>query len=150
MVVPAVPRLEGAVREAVAGWPVPVRVVTDPVAKNAAYRQASAALTKSGTSTLELALAGVPMVAATLALQVEAIIGSLLIKAPSAILTNLILGENIVPEFLQWHCTPEKLAGALEPLLTDSPERRGQLAAFSRLDRIMESADKPPATAPPA
>jgi lipid-A-disaccharide synthase len=137
VVVPAVPRLEGAVREAVAGWPVPVRVVTDPVAKNAAFRQASAALTKSGTSTLELALAGVPMVAAYLVSTIEAIIGSLLIKAPSAILTNLILGENIVPEFLQWHCTPEKLAGALEPLLTDSPERRGQLAAFSRLDRIM-------------
>ena len=95
------------------------------------------ALTKSGTSTLELALAGVPMVAAYLVSTIEAIIGSLLIKAPSAILTNLILGENIVPEFLQWHCTPEKLAGALEPLLTDSPERRGQLAAFSRLDRIM-------------
>ena len=91
----------------------------------------------SATSTLELALAGVPMVAAYLVSTIEAIIGSLLIKAPSAILTNLILGENIVPEFLQWHCTPEKLAGALEPLLTDSPERRGQLAAFSRLDRIM-------------
>jgi lipid-A-disaccharide synthase len=144
VVVPAVPRLEGAVREAVAGWPVPVRIVTDPAAKYGAFRHARAALTKSGTSTLELALAGIPMVAAYLVSTIEAIVGSLLIKAPSAILTNLILGEKIVPEFLQWHCSPEKLAAALEPLLTDSPERRGQLAAFNRLDAIMEIGGQAP------
>lgn len=144
VVVPAVPRLEAVVREAVKSWSVPVRIVTDPAAKNAAFRHARAALTKSGTSTLELALAGVPMVAAYLVSTLEAVVGSLLIKAPSAILTNLILGENVVPEFLQWHCTPEKLAGALEPLLTDSPERRRQLAAFSRLDGIMEIGGQAP------
>jgi lipid-A-disaccharide synthase len=144
VVVPAVPRLEGAVREAVAGWPMAVRIVTDPAAKNAAFRQARAALTKSGTSTLELALAGVPMVAAYLVSTLEAVVGSLLIRSPSAILTNLVLGENVVPEFLQWHCTPEKLVSALAPLLTDSPERRRQLAAFSRLDGIMEIGGQAP------
>ena len=64
VVVPAVPGLAAAVRSAVAAWPVPARVVTDRAEKQAAFRQARAALTKSGTSTLELALAGVPMVAA--------------------------------------------------------------------------------------
>jgi len=138
VVVPAVPRLEGAVREAVAGWPVRVRIVADPAAKHAAFRTACAALTKSGTSTLELALAGVPMVAAYLVSTIEAVVGSLLIRSPSAILANLVLGENVVPEFLQWHCSPQKLADALQPLLKDSPERQAQMAAFARLDRIME------------
>ncbi len=144
VVVPAVPRLEGAVREAAANWPVPVRIVSDPADKHMAFRHARAALTKSGTSTLELALAGVPMVAAYLVSTLEAVVGSLLIKSPSAILTNLVLGENVVPEFLQWHCTPEKLAAALGPLLTDSPERRRQLAAFDRLDAIMEIGGQAP------
>jgi lipid-A-disaccharide synthase len=137
VVVPAVPRLEGVVRAAVAGWPMPVRIVTDPAAKHAAFRQARAALTKSGTSTLELGIAGVPMVAAYLVSTLEAVVGRMLIKAPSAILTNLVLGRNVVPEFLQWHCSPEKLAAALQPLLSDTPARRLQVEAFTELDRIM-------------
>jgi lipid-A-disaccharide synthase len=138
VVVPAIPRLAGAVAEAVATWPVPVRIVTDPADKHAAFRTARAALTKSGTSTLELALAGVPMVAAYRVSTLEAVVGSLLISAHSAILANLVLGENIVPEFLQWHCSPEKLAGALIPLIGDTPERRRQIEAFARLDRNMD------------
>jgi lipid-A-disaccharide synthase len=138
VVVPAVPRLEGAVRAAVAAWPVPVRVVTDAGEKQAAFRQARAALTKSGTSTLELALAGVPMAAAYIVSLPEALVGSILIKSHSAILANLVLGENVVPEFLQWHCSPEKLAAALLPLLADTPERRRQIEAFARLDGLME------------
>jgi lipid-A-disaccharide synthase len=84
------------------------------------------------------------MVAAYLVSTLEAVVGSVLIRSPSAILTNLVLGENVVPEFLQWHCTPEKLVSALAPLLTDSPERRRQLAAFSRLDGIMEIGGQAP------
>src|SRR6185437_13336519 len=119
---------------AVAGWRVPARVVADPAQKNVAFRRARVALTKSGTSTLELAIAGVPMAAAYRVSAPEAMIGRLLIKAPSAILTNLILGENVVPEFIQEDCTSERLAGALIPLFGDTPERRRQLAAFGRLE----------------
>jgi lipid-A-disaccharide synthase len=54
------------------------------------------------------------------------------------ILANLVLGENVVPEFLQRDCTAEKLAKALLPLLSDTPERRRQTTAFARLDAIME------------
>jgi lipid-A-disaccharide synthase len=111
--------------------------VTDAAEKHAAFRRARAALTKSGTSTLELALAGVPMAAAYKVPLIEEAIGRLLITAPSAILANLILGENAVPEFLQRDCTAEKLSQALLPLLSDTPERRRQLAAFARLDTIM-------------
>jgi lipid-A-disaccharide synthase len=54
------------------------------------------------------------------------------------ILANLVLGENVVPEFLQRDCTPKRLAEALMPLLTETPERRRQTDAFARLDSIME------------
>jgi lipid-A-disaccharide synthase len=137
-VVPAVPRLADAVRAAVASWPTPARVTTDPDEKHEAFRTARAALTKSGTSTLELALAGVPMVAAYKVSLVEAIVGRILIYAPSAILANLILGTNVVPEFLQRDCTADRLAAAMVPLLADTPDRRRQIEAFGRLDSVME------------
>ena len=137
-VVPAVPRLADAVRAAIAAWPTPARVTTDPDEKHEAFRTARAALTKSGTSTLELALAGVPMVAAYKVSLVEAMVGRILIYAPSAILANLVLGKNVVPEFLQRDCTAERLAAALMPLLGDTAERRRQTEAFSQLDDIME------------
>lgn len=138
VVVPAVPRLAGAVGAAVANWRVPARVVTDPAEKYAAFRQARAALTKSGTSTLELAVSGVPMVAAYRVSLLEELVARAMIKVPTAILTNLVLGENVVPELLQRDCTPEALARALLPLMSDTPERRRQVEAFARLDRIMD------------
>jgi lipid-A-disaccharide synthase len=138
LVVPTVPRLAERVAAAVKSWPLPARVVADGAEKDAAFRNARAALTKSGTSTLELAVAGVPMVAAYKVSLVEELVGRLLITAPSAILANLVLGENVVPEFLQRDCTAGKLAGALLPLMSDTPERARQASAFSRLDAIME------------
>jgi len=138
VVVPAVPRLAETVRAAVAGWRVPTRVVTAADEKHAAFRSARAALTKSGTSTLELALAGVPMAAAYKVPLLEEIVGRLLITAPSAILANLILGENVVPEFLQRDCTAEKLSNAVLPLLADTAQRRHQIDAFACLDGLME------------
>jgi lipid-A-disaccharide synthase len=137
VVVPAVPRLADRVQAAIASWPVPARIVTGTAEKHLAFRTARAALTKSGTSTLELALAGVPMAAAYKVPLIEGLVGRMLIAAPSAILANLVLGENIVPEFLQRDCTPQNLAAALLPLLTDTPQRRRQVAAFARLDELM-------------
>ena len=137
VVVPAVPGLVDEVRRATASWSVPARVVPDNDEKHEAFRTARAALTKSGTSTLELAVAGVPMVAAYKVSLVEELVARLLIKVPSVILANLVLGENVVPELLQRDCTAERLAKALLPLLSDTPERRGQIAAFARLDAIM-------------
>lgn len=144
IVVPTVERLEPAVRDAVARWPVPARIVTEPGEKYAAFRGARAALTKSGTSTLELALAGVPMVAAYRVATLEAWVARLLIKLPTVILANLVLGHNVVPEFLQQDCTAKNLARALTPLLSDTPERRGQVEAFGELDRIMAIGEAAP------
>jgi lipid-A-disaccharide synthase len=138
VVVPAVPRLADMVRNAVKSWQIQTRVVTSLDEKDAAFRIARAALTKSGTSTLELAVAGVPMVAGYKISLLEELVGHLMVKVPSIVLANLVLGEKSVPEVLQRACTPEQLATMLLPLLSDTPERRRQLAAFARLDAIME------------
>jgi lipid-A-disaccharide synthase len=137
VVVPAVPRLADTVRTAIARWPVSARVVSDASEKLAAFRSARAALTKSGTSTLELALAGIPMVAAYKLSLIEAGIAGLLIRVPSVILANLVLGEAVVPELLQFKCTPERLAAALTPLLSNTVQRRRQVEALGHLDTVM-------------
>jgi lipid-A-disaccharide synthase len=66
------------------------------------------------------------------------------IQVSTVILANLVLGENIVPEFLQQDCTPQNLARALRPLLGDTPERTRQLEAFARLDAIMATGKTSP------
>ncbi len=58
------------------------------------------------------------MVAAYKVSLLEEAIARLLVKVDTVILANLVLGENVVPEFLQRDCTPDKLAAALLPLLT--------------------------------
>jgi lipid-A-disaccharide synthase len=139
LVLPTMPHLLERVREGVAGWPVQPRIVVDPAEKWAEFRKARAALAASGTVTLELALAGVPTVAAYRLPAVEWI-GGRFVRLPelfSIILANLVIGQKTVPELLQGDCTPEKLADALVPLIADTPARRRQIEAFGRLDAIM-------------
>jgi lipid-A-disaccharide synthase len=138
VVVPTVPHLAGAVRAAAARWPVQPRILTTQADKRAAFRVARAALAKSGTVTLELALSGVPMVVAYKVPLIEEIVGRLAIEVQSIVLANLVLGENVIPELLQRQCRPQPLADALIPLVNDSPARARQVAAFARLDAIMQ------------
>jgi lipid-A-disaccharide synthase len=146
VVVPTVPHLHQRVVEATASWPIKPRIVAEQAGKQAAFRVARAALAKSGTTTLELAVAGVPMIAAYAVSPLEAFVIRRLVKVPSYILVNLVLGENVVPEIVQEECTPERLAEALSPLLGNTPQRRRQVEAFARLDAIMEIGSREPAT----
>ena len=147
VVVATVPHLVDPIRSAIARWPLRARIVVEIAEKQAAFRIATAALAKSGTVTLELALAGVPMIAAYKVSTIEylAVGRGILKRLPSIILTNLLLSENVVPELLQHNCTAEKLAAAVLPLFNDTPERRRQIEAFSRLDAIMEIGSSAPA-----
>ena len=141
LILPTVPHIEGRVRESVAGWPVQPKIVVDPSEKWAAFRRARAALAASGTVTLELALAGVPTVAAYRLHFIEAMVARairLRTRLPSIILANLVIGENVVPELLQEDCTPEKLAATLAAVVGDTEQRRRQIEGFQRLDQIMK------------
>ena len=141
LVLPTVPHIERQVRESVAGWAVQPKIVDEPAQKWAAFRCARAALAASGTVTLELALSGVPMVAAYRLHFIEAVVARairLRTRLPSVILANLVIGENVVPELLQEDCTPEKLAAALAAVVGDTEQRRRQIAGFQRLDQIMK------------
>jgi len=85
---------------------------------------ATAALVKSGTTTLESALACTPMVVAYRTSPITYQIARRLVSVPHIALANLVAGERLVPEFIQNEASPENLADAVLPLLdSDSRER---------------------------
>ncbi|TXM70345.1 lipid-A-disaccharide synthase [Methylobacterium sp. WL120] len=136
-VLPAVTRHRALIERMANAWNAPVRIVAGETAKYAAFRQARAALAASGTVTLELALAGVPMVVAYKVSRVEEAVARRLIQVPTIVLPNLILSENAMPEFVQAECTEDRLAAALAPLVTGGTARDRQVAALKRIDGLM-------------
>ena len=144
LMLPTMPHLVDTVREGVADWPVAPTIVLGESEKRAAFRSARAALAKSGTVTLELAISGVPMVTAYKVGGLEAFILRRAIKVQSVILANLVIGDEVIPEFLQENCTAENLANALRAILADTPERRRQVEAFRKIDAIMSTGKEPP------
>ncbi|MFV0280344.1 MAG: lipid-A-disaccharide synthase [Rhodoblastus sp.] len=143
-ILPAVSHLEGAIREELRSWPYKPQVVLGEREKLAAFRRARTALVASGTATLELALAGVPMVVAYKVSAIEGL-AKYFINVNSVVLANLVLAENVVPEFLQGECNETVLSQALAPLFTQGAGRDRQLAAFRTIDRFLtpESGEPP-------
>ncbi len=132
VIIPVVDSVRPLIEDSLKSWPVKPHLVSGDTDKFKAFRLARAALAASGTVTLELGLAGVPMV---VAYRVDALALRLrfLLKVPSIVLANLVVGENVFPEFIQEDCTPAKLAGALTPLFSDTPERQRQLEGLGKI-----------------
>lgn len=102
---------------------------TFPVTEDAAslLAHAHAALVKSGTTTLEAALASVPMVIAYRAHPVTFWLARRLVDVDHIGLANLVAGRRFAPELLQDDATPAALAEALLPLIDEGPARRDAL-----------------------
>lgn len=132
VIIPAVPHVRSLIEQQLARWPLPAHVVSGEADKLMAFRLARAALAASGTVTLELAAAGTPMV---VAYRVDGLARHLrfLVKVPSIVLANLVLGENAFPEFIQEQCVAEHLAPALAAILADGTARAAQLASLDRV-----------------
>jgi lipid-A-disaccharide synthase len=136
----AIPALEAVRRQVEAGvahWPKAPHFLQGEADKFSAFRLARAALAASGTVSLELALAGTPMVVAYKVDPVAAPALRRMITAPSTVLPNLILGTRAIPEFHQEQCTPVKLANALVQLLDEGVARQQQLKALAGVPERM-------------
>jgi lipid-A-disaccharide synthase len=82
-----------------------------------------AALLASGTSTVEGAILGAPMVVTYRTSALSWFLAKLLVRTPYVAIANLVAGREVVRELLQGAGSPEALAGALAPLLRGGPER---------------------------
>lgn len=90
----------------------------------ALLRHASGALVKSGTSTLEAALEGVPFAVAYRTSAITASIARRVMRVDHIALPNLIADREIVPEFIQEGVTPARVTPVLLELLEAGSERR--------------------------
>ncbi len=129
-VVPVAGPVANLVRTGTGAWATAPILLTDVQDKHDAFAAAEAALTKSGTSTLELALAGVPMLVTYRVNPISAALARRLLTVPHASLLNLLSGRELVPELLQEACTPARLAEALAILLRDPQAAAAQRAGF--------------------
>lgn len=126
-VLPTIGHVAPAVRAAAEDWPTPVHVVESDAEKFASFDAADAALAASGTVTSELALAKTPMVVGYRVGWLTYALARPFIHVQNFVLINLVLGRQAVPELMQAACTPEALARAVKPLLTDERARAAQL-----------------------
>lgn len=91
------------------------------------FAAADAALAKSGTTTLEAALADLPMVVAYRVNPLTSWLARRLLTVPWISLVNLVAGKGVVEEVLQGEVTPAILAGRVAPLLDENdPATRAQ------------------------
>jgi lipid-A-disaccharide synthase len=135
---PTLPVLAEQLRAAVADWPVPVEIVPERERRKQLYGETLLALIASGTATLELALAGVPMVVTYVMEGVQARYYEKLGR-PRVGLPNIVLGADVTPEIILLSADPALVLAAAEVLLADAGEREKQRVAFADLRTLMQS-----------
>ncbi len=129
-VVPLAGPVADSVRAGTTAWPIPPVLIESAQDKFDAFAASSAGLTKSGTSTLELALADVPMVVTYRVNPLTAAMVRRVVKVKYASLLNLLMDRLVVPELIQADCNPDRLAAELRPLLADPAVAAAQRESF--------------------
>jgi lipid-A-disaccharide synthase len=95
-------------------------------------RAADAALCKSGTTTLEAAVAGCPLAVAYRVAPLNYFVAKALVRIPHIALVNVVAGREVVSEFVQDALEPRAVANTLQPLLNpESAERRTMIEGLS-------------------
>jgi lipid-A-disaccharide synthase len=113
-----------------AGRPLPVTLTTDTMRARLAM---NAALCKSGTSTLELAIAGVPMVIFYITSWLNAQIARLVLTIPHIGLVNLVAGRAVAVECVQHDANPVTLSRELAAILPGTEGHRRQLEDLAQV-----------------
>ncbi|MCB9993845.1 MAG: lipid-A-disaccharide synthase [Hyphomicrobiaceae bacterium] len=137
-VIPCLEASRVRIEQRVSDWGVPVTVTADRSRRNELLAASVAALVASGTATLELAVAGVPMIIVYVMDGPQARKRRQIGFSRSG-LPNIILGEDAVPELLMEIPAPEKAFAALDGLISSPEEQLEQKRAFARVIGKMES-----------
>ncbi|SFZ82058.1 lipid-A-disaccharide synthase [Devosia enhydra] len=130
--------LQPRITQAVADWPVVPAVVSGEAGRGRLFAEARMAVAISGTITLELALAGVPMVVTYLGDRGQAR-RFRRYGVRFAALPNILMQASVVPEILMEAPEPARLAEAAVGLYRDSEAQAAQRSAFAALRRTMET-----------
>jgi lipid-A-disaccharide synthase len=130
-------------------WPTAVEVAhheIDPAVRivhedrYAAMKACDLLIVASGTSTLECAILGVPILIVYRVSPISWQLGKVLVRVPYYGLVNWIAGEKVVPEFMQDQMNPEELIKAAIKIL-ESPDDAKQMK--EKLSNVVESLGAP-------
>jgi lipid-A-disaccharide synthase len=135
--IPTLRSLETRLRAETANWPVPVTVVAERAERRALYQQSILALSVSGTATLELALARLPMVVVYVLDTPQAPEFERLGR-PQVGLPNILLARKVTEELITTRPDPQSLKAAALRLLDNKKARQDQIEAFGELADLME------------
>ena len=136
---PIVPVAPGRLREAremASRWTFdPILAdMADPETRRAAFGAGTVALAASGTVSLDLARAGVPMVVAYDVHPISRVIMQRMATVDTVTLVNLVSGTRAVPEFIGARCTPGRIAPAVARAARgDAAQSAAMRAAMERL-----------------
>lgn len=129
------------VKAATAHWPLPVHIIEGDAEKKDAFAACNVALAKSGTVSLETALAGIPTITIFKAHPISIWLARRMVKVSYINLVNIIDDHPVIPELVQEHCTPKLIVQALEGMLSDSSARENQLNHFKGIAQTLGAND---------
>lgn len=144
VVIPAVAHVADAIRTAAADWPITPVIVAETVEKHDAFAAATVALVKSGTTSIDVAIAGLPGV---ITQKLNALSGWLILRAVKVdhmSIINLLLKKRLQPEYIQNLCQPQLLADALAELFGNPRARQEIIDGGLQAARMLGLGDEPP------
>ncbi|MEE3302487.1 MAG: lipid-A-disaccharide synthase [Candidatus Neomarinimicrobiota bacterium] len=116
---------------------LPNDVIIEPDDIYGAMKYSKAAITTSGTASLECAIMDTPEVVCYKLSGMSYLITNLMNKSPFISMVNLIAGRMVVPEYLQNQVNQKNIVDALLPLLNDTAERKKMLEGMSEVRRSL-------------
>ncbi len=120
-----------------------VKVVADRAEKYRHLSTCCLALAKPGTTTLELALLGIPTLLVFKTSWLTYLLARGFVRVEWMGLPNLLLGRVVYPEFIQFDCTQNKILAEANTMLrafkSDAPEYHVILEDLAAIRQMLES-----------
>lgn len=143
-VIPTVSTVAARVKRMVAESGLPIKVIEGETARRQAFQDADVAIAASGTVALELAIVNVPHIIAYKVPKLTEWIARHFIHIQYVNLTNILLGQEIVPELLQQDCTPARIFAYIERFLAHEHPYPRQMDGFARVRKLLGMGEQTP------
>jgi len=143
-VLPTVKTVSKRVKKMIAGQDLPLLVVETEQERYGAFQASSAAIAASGTVALELAMCNIPHIIAYKISKLTYMLVKALIKIKYVNLTNILLNRLVVPELIQYDCTPANIALNIERLLAHNDGYKNQMQGFAEVKKYLTDGKETP------
>ena len=125
---PVAPTLDRSFLQAVVADNSSIHLVSEALP---ALAHSRAGIVASGTATVEAALMGTPFVMVYRVSGLTYLLGRSRVKVPYFAMVNLIAGEEIVPELVQYDFTADKVVSRLNEIIPAGPAREKMISGLA-------------------